>query len=775
MARKTAAIVFSLGCLQAGSVMALGLGEFKLESFLNQPLNASVDLLNMGGLHEEEIKVRLATREDFDKLGLDRAYFLTNITFEVLSDGKGGAQIVMTSEQPVLEPYLDFVVEARWPSGRLLREYTVLVDPPVFSDATVVVSASERVEEVENIPAPEKKRVSEGSTTGTQVEVRRTELPSGAMPQRDYNSTTALSPEPGSQYMVNRDQTLWDIASQAKPDGASVHQTMLDIQRLNPDAFINGNINRVKAGYIIYLPTADDISSGDITQALAEVREQNAAWREGRDAELYASGGPSLSISADEPMDDASDLSNEAEAEASIAPAVDEPSDDEAGTLSSGADTDVSDSGDLQEGMAAMEHQVETLERIITLKDEQIAALQSALAEAGVTADMAEGGFDEEPPEVAELEVDPMDSSGVAPLDEGLAEEVSFADQEIESAAAEPAAAEEPAASPKPAEPKPAEPKPEASDGWMDYLWYILGAVVLGVVGLVVARRRGDDTDDGLPPESAAASKDVFSDVQLKEQRLEVEAKDSDAVAETAEPNKPGNRGYGEHKHDEYASDVDAADALAEADIYIAYGRHPQAIDLLNNALASDPSNSVYRLKLLEIHTELNDYGAATAQLEKLREIGDPDSIARAEALMDGVRGTQEPAPVVAETAAAGQSISDGPGISPNPLDIISDSDDALEKDFSGLEIEGSGAPADDADELDLSNDFVGGREDAFEEEELVIAADSNGLSTKLDLARAYLDMGDDEGARQILDEVIAEGSEELQAEARVLLDRIGG
>ena len=81
MARKLAAVVFSLGCLQASSVMALGLGELKLESFLNEPLKASVDLLNTGGLHEEEIKIRLATREDFDKLGLERAYFLTNITF----------------------------------------------------------------------------------------------------------------------------------------------------------------------------------------------------------------------------------------------------------------------------------------------------------------------------------------------------------------------------------------------------------------------------------------------------------------------------------------------------------------------------------------------------------------------------------------------------------------------------------------------------------------------------------------------------------------------
>ena len=139
-------------------MLALGLGEVRLESFLNEPLKASVDLLNMGGLHEDEIKIRLATTEDFDKLGLERNFFLTNIRFDVVADGNGGARIVISSEEPVLEPYLDFIVEARWPSGRLIREYTVLVDPQVFSQATPVVSASQRVEEVEGIPPPAKKK-----------------------------------------------------------------------------------------------------------------------------------------------------------------------------------------------------------------------------------------------------------------------------------------------------------------------------------------------------------------------------------------------------------------------------------------------------------------------------------------------------------------------------------------------------------------------------------------------------------------------------------------
>jgi pilus assembly protein FimV len=105
---------------------------------------------------------------------------------------------------------------------------------------------------------------------------------------------------------------------------------------------------------------------------------------------------------------------------------------------------------------------------------------------------------------------------------------------------------------------------------------------------------------------------------------------------------------------------------------------------------------------------------------------------------------------------------------------MMSDSE-PLEADFSGLEIESADTASTLEDDLDLSRDFGRSNLESTEDEELVIAADSNGLSTKLDLARAYLDMGDDDGARQILDEVVAEGSEELRAEARTLLNRIGG
>ncbi len=299
---------------------------------------------------------------------------------------------------------------------------------------------------------------------------------------------------------------------------------------------------------------------------------------------------------------------------------------------------------------------------------------------------------------------------------------------------------------------------------------YILGALVLAMGGFLVARRRKVEDEDLSPARQAASKEDVFSAVRLQEQNLVVKPASEDTETLQPAPSPRDNRGYGERKHDEYASDADSADALAEADIYIAYGRHQQAIDLLNNALANEPGNPVYRLKLIEIYTERKNRVAAATQMEKLQAIGDRESLARAESLMANLEMRDEPE---ISKSSPHKPRSDGPGLPPNPLAMMNDSNDALEADFRGLEIEGA-EPSDD-DDLDLTSDFDAADSGHFDDEELVIAADSNGLSTKLDLARAYLDMGDDDGARQILNEVVAEGSEDLQAEARALLHRIGG
>ena len=692
MARKLAAVVFLLGGLHAASALSLGLGGLQLQSFLNEPLNASVELVDMGGMHADEVIIRLASRDDFERFGLDRPYFLSSIKFQVSVQKNGAASIILSSEEPVLEPYLEFILEARWPSGRLLREYTVLLDPPLFTEVEALAgSAGQRVDVIDAVPA-RTKNDNEAISRGTLVEIPSIGAAPGAMPQRDYNATAVLSPRPGSRYMINQADTLWRIASLAKPRGASVQQTMLDIQRLNPDAFVDGNINTVKAGYIVDLPGESDISSADASLALAEVREQNAAWREGRDVAIKPANGPSLTISTDANNDTAAEgvdvkagaaRSDEAKV-APEPPSVAQSSSSDAAAAPSLAD-------EMQQRLLLAEEQLKTLQRIITVKDDQIAALQSALVAAGAAVDAVDA---EAKPRTAvasseslpagEESLPATTATGVAaPPDaaQGSADGVESKGESPQSTAPVDVTKAVPATAADVA----------AAGGWLQGLFAVLGVVALGLVALFLVRRRMADDEALSHAPVRRPGEGVSADALLKEHGLNVgESADKEAVSPVVA-----------------ATDDDASEAasvLADVDIYLLYGRQSQAINLLNNAIAGDPDNPLYKRKLLEIEVPGNDPSATSAELQ----------------------------------------------------------------------LESPDRPSDGVDDMDLPIDFSTPSTAGLDSEELVIAADGYGLSTKLDLARAYLDMGDDEAARQILEEVVAEGTDDLKIEACALLERMG-
>ena len=768
MARRLATAVFALSCMHTGVVSALGLGELKLESFLNEPLTATVDIHSAAGLHEEQIRVRLATSEDFEKLGIDRAYFLTSIKFEIQINEQGTGKILVTSEDPVLEPYLDFLIEARWPTGRLLREYTVLVDPPAFDTVSPIISASERVTETEGGADAPKKPQGAAASTGTRVKTAKSDLRPGDMPDREFGSNASASPLAGDQYMIRRDETLWGIALKAKPEGTSVHQTMLDIQRLNPDAFIGGNINRIKAGYIIYLPGTSDISSDDLVSAQKEVQQQNQDWRDGVATER---SGASLRISAQPSQEQsgASDVSPESVS--SYAGAAENTQELER------------ERTELSDRLVAMEEQVETLQHIVSLKDDQISALQDALANTGA------GEVDAE---LALAEIEAMEAA----LEESQAAEAEVALDADSAQAMDPAPAEVPAVAepePEPA-PKPT-PAPVAEEPASNTLYYILGLLLAAAGGAFFFwRRRG--AADTQETESVIDDRDVFADVKLPDADVELTDTeiqiDAGEEARLAEPEMADDSsldldleptldlepelaleseegdtevlpvtGYGEGKHDEYASD-EAGDALAEADIYIAYGRYPQAVDLLKTAIDNDPRNPAYRVKLVELSAEMGNKDEALLQYNELKNIGVGTDVSRAEAIL---RGAGNGSDWLGGTDIGAAAALDEPLELVADLDLTEDSGELLEADFGELEIETPAADILD-DDLDLSADFG-------DEEELVFAEGGSEMSTKLDLARAYLDMGDEDGAKQILEEVAIEGSAGQKEEAKILLERL--
>ena len=237
MRRQKLVVMTALAAaMGAANVSALGLGEVKLFSSLNQPLMAEIELLQVQDLNRTEILPNLAGRSDFERAGVDRPYALTDLSFKTVVEESGKAVIKVSSTRPIQEPYLNFLMEVHWPSGRLLREYTLLLDPPAFSE-----QPSAPVE-APAVPDYQPYTVESEVPAGTGYLSVPEEAPIASVPQvvtklspgtsRSYSSASMAA---GDNYQVQRNDTLWEIARQIKPgDDLSVQQTMLAIQRDNP-------------------------------------------------------------------------------------------------------------------------------------------------------------------------------------------------------------------------------------------------------------------------------------------------------------------------------------------------------------------------------------------------------------------------------------------------------------------------------------------------------------------------------------------------------------
>ncbi|MEL0168028.1 MAG: FimV/HubP family polar landmark protein [Pseudomonadaceae bacterium] len=234
----------SLAALYAGVAGALGLGEIQLDSALNQPLDAVIELQGADGLGPDDIVVRLAQTADFDNAGIDKPYFLNDLRFTpVVQNRKLTVQV--RSSQPVREPYLNFLVELRRPNGRMLREYTVLLDPPLY-----IPGASAPVK-----PTPVVAQAQPRSAPVASAPRQQAPLPN-LTPQPDSGSYTTVSGD-----------SLWAIAERSRPAASvSIGDTMTAIHALNQQAFVDGDINRLKVGQTLVLPTAEQLgASGDQT------------------------------------------------------------------------------------------------------------------------------------------------------------------------------------------------------------------------------------------------------------------------------------------------------------------------------------------------------------------------------------------------------------------------------------------------------------------------------------------------------------------------------
>ena len=874
--RKLVLAIAAASALSSGMAHALGLGELTLKSTLNQPLVAEIELLDVKDLTAAEVVPSLASPEDFAKAGVDRQAFLNDLTFTPVLNASGKSVLRVTSSKPLSEPMVKFLVQVMWPNGRLLRDYSVLLDPSKFSPQTADAAAQ---------PAP---------------------------------SQTITAPTTGAthpnQYTTTPRDTLWEIAAKART-GGSVQQTMLAIQALNPDAFIDGNINRLKTGQVLRLPDSVESTALPQSKAIAEVAAQNEAWRQGRryvakpgtgQQQLDATKrGRSNVGSGQNAKDNLSLVSAESAKARGKGPAGDAKAlSNKLAVTQESLDTTRRDNEELKSRMADLQSQLDKLQRLIELKNNQLAKMQADGSAAAPAANAAVPAITAElaaTPPATPAEAAPTPESAIAPPVDTPAETPDVA------------------------------PKPVVDDD-KTFNELLTNPILLGLIGggavvlllllLLLARRRKaqQEAEKHLRMARALAEEQEFSAEQdLPESSFEgLEVPAASVKLNTPAPAPaPAAVVAPVVMAEPIAAPLVAPaaersdDVLDKAQSHINAGRLNQAAALLEEGVSLEPQRSDLRLKLMEVYGQQGDRDAFVAQERQL--VANGDNFAKVEELKKrfpamavvAVAGlaaaavaaeldaqyvkdllldepeapASEPAPVADDLDSAFDlSLDDLDNITPvEPAPVVepeapveldefpADDDLSFESvlqqqteikdnldDLSDFDLdldlgaEPAPAPATDLadddflldldegvkdlspvepavvnevpqDDLELPADFDlslademdtnPAEPDAFAaelndvnaeldrlsqsiaeptfteadaamgddlgEDDFDFLAGTDEAATKLDLAQAYIDMGDNDGARDILNEVLTEGDEKQRGEAKEMLSHL--
>lgn len=318
MKKQALSIAVMIAGAYPAASSALSLGDIESNSNLNQPLRAKIELLAAGAQDAKQLQVRLAPASVFNRVGIERPAFLDNLRFAT-SVQNGKPVILVSSDRPITEPFVNFLLEVSWPQGQLLKEYTVMLDPPVLMQPGNTVAGNEAAVRAEprangtvNRPAPvpaqpepeviadAQEPVQAVPQTARQVRVqqqpRRTAATRQAAQQRAANPATSAN----RSYRVRQGDTLFKVASQLSQPGTNIDQMMMALYRANPQAFIDGNINGLKSGVTLKAPGARSVQSVSRAEARRQVRQHYVDWKKIR-ATTVAGGADSETPSQNRP------------------------------------------------------------------------------------------------------------------------------------------------------------------------------------------------------------------------------------------------------------------------------------------------------------------------------------------------------------------------------------------------------------------------------------------------------------------------------------------
>jgi len=750
---------------------AAGLGKLSVNSALGQPLSAEIELFAADQAELDSLAANLASDQAFRDARVEFAPVLSTLRFAVEKKPGNKAVLKVTSTRPVNDPFVDFLVELNWASGRLVREYTMLLDPPG-------VAVQQKVAPVVVAPAVTAPPAAKPAPAPTTAPVAAVTAPAAKAP-----AAAAAVPVPDT-IQVKRGDTLGGIARRVRPEGVSLEQTLVGLYRENARAF-DGNMNRLRAGAKLNVPDAEKISAITQRDAGREVRLQAADWR------AYRQKLAEAVVQAPEPTEQAT------------------PGQAASGQITAKVDDRAKPAADAQKDVLKLSKVTPPAAGAAS----EAAALQEKLRAQEEDALARERALEESSERVALLEKQVQD----------MQELVKMKEEALNGAA------EAPAPAPS-AAPKVQAPAPEPAANWYDPLlanplYWAGGAAIVGLGGLLwwmmaggARRRKSPVTLD----DSIMSGGDVRPNTVVG-----AASGGSVNTGDTSFLTDFSQAGLG-------TIDTHDVDPIAEAEVYMAYGRDAQAEEILKEAILKTPDRHEIRVKLLEIYAARRNTAAFEAAAGEFFAAlgGKPSplwdrvcdmgrSIDPTNPLYGGAQSSASSAPaattVAATAAIAGGAVALG-SFAAEPEPLISDMSepepvaDNAPMDFENagniLEFDhgsaGQSAPqaevaAHDAQDLefdlsgmgesesqdelklDLGMEADNGPDSAFNFGDLDLDLGESGgndleldeVATKLDLARAYLEMGDKDGAREILNEVISEGNDSQRADASGMLSSI--
>lgn len=832
---------------------AAGLGKLSVTSALGQPLTAEIELFAADKAELDSLSATIASDQAFRDARVEFAPVLSSLRFTVEKKPDGKAVLKLTSSRPVNDPFIDMLVELSWASGRLVREYTMLLDPPgmakpqAITPVTTVTPAV--VAKPTPVPAPQPAPVApqqapaepapaEPAPAPKVAETSAAAEPSTPAPAEVPGTAPAPLPAIPDHVAVKRGDTLTTIANRVRAEGVSLEQTLLGLYRENPRAF-EGNMNRLKAGKTLTVPSAETMAAIPRKEAARELRLQADDWR----AYRQKLAGAVIAAPADQATGQAGSdqavsgkITPKVEDRAKPAPKdqkdvlklskVTTPSADAAGKadeiralqekLRAREEDAIAHAKAQQESsqrVAMLEKQIEDLQKLLELRDKQQAEAAAAK--------------DQTPAPAPEPEAVPAPEPEVVP--EAVVPEPEPAPAPVARA---PAPAVPVARAPTPA---PVEPEEWYAPLFENPIYWGGGLAALGLGGALWwmmaggARRRKKAS---ISPETGASTEgDVRSSTAAGEPQggmVNVNTGDSSFLTDFSQA------GLGN-------IDTHDVDPIAEAEVYMAYGRDAQAEEILKEAVSKSPDRHEIRLKLLEIYAAQGNTaafessagelyaalgGKSSSMWDKVCEMGlgiDPTN-----PLYGGVQSSAAPV-AAAATVEATSKIAGGavmfdddfksdvvaaekpaapihsePEVKATKADAPLEFDPMenllsfeapaaapasakpetgyVEMDTQGLsfELPELNIPSvDKAQKVEAEPEKDNGPDSTFDFGSFDLDMgdvdnESDEIGTKLELARAYVEMGDQEGAREILNEVLAEGNDKQKADAKGILSSFG-